>query len=140
MTQRLVADIFAATDVNSGNSPNDCLTKKIILPYYQAGVISLDLRAFPMANFVSQFALRALNTENTLRVYSLALENALGANPPPYGEGWFGEKYRWMARDPSWFASLLVSDVDLEGYSAKQLWAYASTVSNPEFAEGLRVH
>lgn len=93
-----------------------------------------------MANFVSQFALRALNASDTLPVFSRALENALETNPPPYGESWFGEKYRFMVRNPSWFASLLVSDVDLEGYSAKQLWAYANTVSHIEFAKGLQKH
>jgi hypothetical protein len=84
--------------------------------------------------------MRVLNPGERLGVYSLALEKALGANPPPYSEYWFGEKYRRMARNPSWFASLLVSDVDLEGYSARQLWAYASTVSHLKFANGLRVH
>jgi hypothetical protein len=93
-----------------------------------------------MANFVCDLTLSTLNVDNNFGVYGLALENALGANPPPYGVRWFGERYRRMARNPSWFASLLVSDVDLEGYSAKQLWAYASIVSNPTFANGLRAH
>ena len=93
-----------------------------------------------MGNIVSNLALEALCDPNGLKNYRLALSNACKSNPPPYGQAWFGNEFRFRARDYSWFASLLVSDADLEGYSARQLWAYAGAIDDLRFAAGLRRH
>lgn len=92
-----------------------------------------------MTDIVSRAALQALGAGEELRLYAAALEHACESGPP-YGVAWFGREFRRLADDPSWFASLLVSDVDLEGYSASQLWSYADGVADPAFAVGLRVH
>jgi hypothetical protein len=95
-----------------------------------------------MTNLISEFALDRLgaSASSELCHYSSALRGACEAHPPPYGNQAFGESYRRMAEDPSWFASLLASNADLEGYSAKRLWSYARTVTDPNFASGLRTH
>jgi hypothetical protein len=92
-----------------------------------------------MGNVVSSLALGAL-ADPGLATYAFALDRACESSPPPYGESWFGKEYRRVTRDPSWFASLMVSDVDLEGYSATQLWSYADALGGADFADGLRRH
>lgn len=95
-----------------------------------------------MADFISNFTIQELekHEQQNLKVYYSALNHACISNPPPYGKAWFGEEYRRMAKDPSWFANLIISDVDLEGYSAKQLWNYAESISEPELSHDLRIH
>lgn len=95
-----------------------------------------------MANFVSEFVVHTLHddADRSLARYEASLRNACESSPPPYGMGWFGEAYRRLTRNPSWFASLLASDAHLEGYSARQLWAYAGTSIDPDFARDLRLH
>jgi len=72
--------------------------------------------------------------------YGQALRSAFLASPPIYATTGFADHYRKRARDRSWFASLLVSDCDLEGYSAGQLARYASEVGDERFACGLIAH
>lgn len=95
-----------------------------------------------MSNFISEFTIKNLESRKSLNLqnYYSALRNACESNPPPYGENWFGEEYRRMSRDPSWFANLLISDADLEGYSAKQLWIYAGSVDDSALAHDLKLH
>lgn len=95
-----------------------------------------------MSNFISEFTIENIESGEAANLpnYYAALNNACESNPPPYGESWFGEEYRRMSRDPSWFANLLISDADLEGYSAKQLWIYANCVTDSALAHDLRLH
>lgn len=95
-----------------------------------------------MSNFISEFTIKNIESGGAVNLpnYYSALNNACEFNPPPYGKNWFGEEYRRMSRDPSWFANLLISDADLEGYSAKQLWIYASSVTDSALAHDLRFH
>ena len=40
--------------------------------------------------------------------YGRALRAACAASPPPFGFSWYGERYRYHASDPSWFANSLI--------------------------------
>lgn len=96
-----------------------------------------------MPAFLSNFVMNSLasaGSEYEMLNYKSALGNALDYSPPPYSGHRFGEEFRRMARDPSWFGGLLVSDADLEGYSAKQLWIFASTITDQGFANGVMRH
>ncbi len=95
-----------------------------------------------MSNFISEFVVENLQSDKneSFSQYYAALRNACEFNPPPYGENWFGKEYRRMSRDPSWFANLLISDADLEGYSSKQLWIYANSVSDSKMSQDLKLH
>jgi hypothetical protein len=53
---------------------------------------------------------------------------------------WYGKRYRELARDPVWFANLLVADADMEGYSSRQIWAYANSIGDVKIASDVRVH
>lgn len=91
-------------------------------------------------DFVADFALTSLGSLEGLDNYAALLRKALTAESTPYGEAAFGVQYRWLARRPSFFASLLVSDAHLEGYSAGQLWGYADQLEDAGFAAGMRGH
>lgn len=91
-------------------------------------------------DFVADLALASLGDLRGLDNYAVLLRKALTAESTPYGEAAFGVQYRWLARKPSFFASLLVSDAHLEGYSAGQLWGYADQLEDQDFAAGMRAH
>lgn len=95
-----------------------------------------------MSNFISEFVIENLQVgkSRSLQQYCTFLRNSCETNPPPYGEHWFGKEYRRMARNPSWFANLLISDADLEGYSSKQLWIYANSVNDSKMSKDLKRH
>ncbi len=89
---------------------------------------------------VAKITLAALGDTQALPFYRQALQSACRFAPPPYGQRAFGEAFRRSARDPSWFAPELVSNVDLEGYSAAQLWSYAGSVDAALAAQKMRAH
>lgn len=95
-----------------------------------------------MSEFVAQLTLDALATAglDAPAGYTRALRKAFASQPPPYGKQRFGDAYRRRSRRPDWFISLLVSDADMEGYSASRLWQYAPSVEDSTFREGLLVH
>lgn len=93
-----------------------------------------------MTNVVASITLKALNIGEKLPHFQKALKYALSKHPPPYSYNKFAANYRQLAKKPAWFAGLLMSDADLEGYSAKQLWAYSQTLADPDFAEAMRGH
>lgn len=93
-----------------------------------------------MTNIVATITLKALNIGDSLPHFQKALNAALTKHPPPYSYNHFATNYRQLAKKPAWFAGLLMSDADLEGYSAKQLWAYSQTLDDPDFAQEMRRH
>jgi hypothetical protein len=81
------------------------------------------------------------NIEDVKRpFYERALHDACSSSPPPYGMQWFGEEFRCRGRDPSWLASLLVSNADMEGYSAGRLWKYGVTIADKTLSDGMLKH
>ncbi|MDF1662302.1 MAG: ferritin-like domain-containing protein [Planctomycetota bacterium] len=93
-----------------------------------------------MTNIVASITLEALNIGDALPYFQRALNHALTKHPPPYSYNNFASNYRQLAKKPAWFAGLLMSDADLEGYSAKQLWAYSDSLADPDFAHEMRRH
>ncbi|WP_260598078.1 hypothetical protein [Sphingomonas endolithica] len=72
--------------------------------------------------------------------YGGALTAVFDTAPPAYASNLFAREFQRQAKDPSWFASLLVSDCDLEGYSARQLSRYSGEVVDRRVAMGLAAH
>ncbi len=72
--------------------------------------------------------------------YEQVLHNALLSSPPPYEKRWFGNEFRRLGRDPSWLAGLLVSDANMEGYSARRLWQYAVAIEDKSLSSGMLSH
>lgn len=97
-----------------------------------------------MSQFVCELVMGELGRAGAppLEAYSHALRRAARAAAPIYGTARFGRSFRARACDPRWFAGLLVSDADLEGYSAQQLWRYADTLpaEHAEIAAAIRRH
>lgn len=84
-------------------------------------------------------ALRARGVE-ALPHYEAALQAACGACPPPFGQAWYGDKYRAFASDRGWLASSLVANAEKEGEGSRKLWALVSRCSDPDIAEAIRQH
>ncbi len=93
-----------------------------------------------MGIFLADFVLESLGPAPHLADYGKALRHSCAAAPPPYADQWFKGIFHRLSTDPSWFASILVSNVDMEGYSGGQLWAYANRLPDQWFARGLRRH
>ncbi len=60
--------------------------------------------------------------------------------PPPFGEAWYGERYRSAAMDPGWFARSLIANAEKEGEGSKKLWALAARTPDSRIAEAVRLH
>jgi hypothetical protein len=84
-------------------------------------------------------ALRAHGTE-TLPLYEAALRAACTVHPPPFGQAWYGERYRAVASDPVWLASSLVANAEKEAEGARKLWALAGRTPDTDVAEAIRRH
>jgi hypothetical protein len=72
--------------------------------------------------------------------YHAALTEACAAAPPPYGQAWYGDRYRSWAVDPSWMAQSLIDNAAKEGEGAQKLWALAGRSRNSTIAEAVRRH
>ena len=88
----------------------------------------------PELHFVCKFVAESLQPEQYCQVskYFDALDRACQASSPTYATREFGDAFRQSARDPDWLVNLLVSDADMEGYSASRLWEYAHTLLNTD--------
>src|SRR5258706_13707157 len=93
-------------------------------------------------SYVGDLAIASLRADGNLERphYEQALLNACRSSPPPYEKRWFGEEFRSLGRDPSWLAGLLVSDANMEGYSARRLWQYAIAISDNRLSTGMLSH
>jgi len=72
--------------------------------------------------------------------YGRALRAACAASPPPFGLAWYGERYRYFASDPSWFANSLIANAAKEGEGSSTLWDLAPRIENKEVADLVRRH
>lgn len=93
-----------------------------------------------MTNIVAAITLDALQLGDACPLFQSALNHAFNKFPPPYSYNSFAVQYRQLAKRPTWFAGLLMSDADLEGYSAKQLWAYSHSLCDRAFALEMQRH
>jgi hypothetical protein len=84
-------------------------------------------------------ALSAHGTES-LSGYAACLRAACLAVPPPFGEDWYGDKYRAVSEDPQWLAASLVANAQVEGDGARKLWNLVSRTGDGNIAAQVRVH
>ena len=75
--------------------------------------------------------LKRFGTEE-LPAYERALREACNGTPPPFGQAWYGEKYRLLASDPAWLATSLIANAEKEGDGARKLWQLAAGSQDPE--------
>jgi hypothetical protein len=95
-----------------------------------------------MSEVVPDTALNALRQFGIdgLDEYGRALRAACAVSPPPFGLAWYGERYRYFATDPSWFANSLVANAAKEGEGSTSLWSLSSRIKKKEVAELVRRH
>ncbi len=93
-------------------------------------------------NFVAEDTVRALDRIATepLTYYRAALHVACSTAPPPFGQLWYGDKYRFLAVEPTWLAASLIANAEKEGDGSRKLWALAGRASEPRVAEAIRQH
>ncbi|MEZ2310493.1 hypothetical protein AB6809_28010 [Paraburkholderia sp. RCC_158] len=93
-------------------------------------------------SFVCRFVEEHLARSDGLAraTYAKLLAHAFTGNEPPYGRAWFGNEFRRRSRDQEWLISLLLSNVDMEGYSAGRLWEYSQRLGQTAIARGVRKH
>jgi len=92
--------------------------------------------------FIATDTVKALRERGTeaLPHYEAALRAACEACPPPFGQAWYGEKYRTFASDPGWLASSLIANAEKEGEGSRKLWALVARAPDPDVAERIRQH
>jgi hypothetical protein len=92
--------------------------------------------------FVTKLVTKELQRFGTgkLRRYEAALAEACGAAPPPYGEAWYGDRYRSWAVDGAWMAQSLVANASKEGDGARKLWSLSGRTGDRRVAELVRQH
>jgi len=93
-------------------------------------------------SFVADLTLDALRDAGAapLPGYAAALTAAEEAAPPPFGEAWYGKKFRRLASDPRWLAHSLVANASIEGDGARKLWKIAAASPDPETARQIKRH
>ncbi|MCE3261769.1 MAG: hypothetical protein K0R43_848 [Pseudoduganella sp.] len=92
--------------------------------------------------FIATDTMNALRQrgEAQLPCYEQALRSACEASPPPFGEAWYGEKYRELSSDPGWLATSLIANAEKEGEGSRKLWELVARCPDPEIAEAIRQH
>lgn len=93
-------------------------------------------------HFIAESTLNAVRrTEVTdLHNYAAALEYACESAPPPFGEAWYGQKFRRLATDAQWLAHMLVVNADVEGEGARKLWALAEHCPDASITPQIKRH
>lgn len=91
---------------------------------------------------VPRLTFRALGPERLGRLpaYAATLRAACAAHPPPFGQAWYGDRFRRLARDPAWVARSLLVNAAAEGQGARRLWRLAGRAADPAVAEQIRRH
>jgi len=92
--------------------------------------------------YIARHTIQALSESGTeeLPHYEAALQAACITFPPPFGQAWYGEKYRTVALDPGWFAASLIANAEKEGEGSRKLWDLVARTPNQEIAEAIRQH
>ncbi len=92
-------------------------------------------------NIAARLTLDAIGARNDhVADYAVLLERVCADTPPPYGEAWYGERYRAVACDPEWLAQSLVANAQKEGDGARKLWILAARARDQHIAEQVRRH
>jgi len=75
-----------------------------------------------------------------LPLYENALDEATDKVTPACGTAWYGEKYRELAGDPTWFANSLIANAAKEAEGSKLLWELGGRIGDPKISELIRKH
>lgn len=73
-------------------------------------------------------------------VFWSALTAAYDSEPPPYGEGWYGDLFRDYAQRSQWLADILVLNAKKEADGARQLWAFAGRIADRSIKDRVKQH
>lgn len=93
-------------------------------------------------NGVAELTLEALKQHNLgpLERYGRCLRSTFEAHPPPFSAAWYGHKFREMARDPEWFANIIVGNASTEGWGSSKLWVLAGKTHEEPISALIRQH
>lgn len=93
-------------------------------------------------NAVAEITLEALKQHRLgpLERYSRCLRANFEAHPPPFSSGWYGEKFREMARNAEWFANIIVANASTEGWGSSKLWQLAGKTHEEPISALIRQH
>jgi hypothetical protein len=93
-------------------------------------------------NGVAEMTLEALKQHKLgpLERYGRCLRSNFEAHPPPFCAAWYGDKFREMARDPEWFANILVGNASTEGWGSSKLWVLAGKTHEEPISALIRQH
>ena len=92
--------------------------------------------------FIAEITLKALADDGheKLEAYGSMLSRACELSPPPFGEAWYGDKYRALAVEPSWLAQSLIANASKEGEGSRKLWDLVARIEDPNVREQVRQH
>jgi hypothetical protein len=93
-------------------------------------------------SFIPDDTIQALRARSTRELphYEAALRAACDAHPPPFGQAWYGNKYREVAADPSWLAASLIANAEKEAEGSRKLWSLVARTPQAHVAEAIRKH
>jgi hypothetical protein len=93
-------------------------------------------------NSIAELILGVLDPEDSGAYgnYRKAIVNAFDSEPPPYGTRLYGEKFREVAQDPSWFATSLLINAEREAEGSGRLWNLAASTTDPEISACVKGH
>jgi hypothetical protein len=93
-------------------------------------------------NVVAEITLEALKQHQLgpLERYGQCLRANFEAHPPPFSASWYGERFRELARDPEWFANIIVGNASTEGWGASKLWLLAGKTHEEPISGLIRQH
>lgn len=93
-------------------------------------------------NVVTELTLEALKQHQlgSLERYRPFLRATFEAQPPPFTTDWYGDRFREMARDPEWFANVIVGNASTEGWGASKLWYLAGKTRQEDISELVQQH
>jgi hypothetical protein len=89
---------------------------------------------------IARVALAQRHPGLDLRLYFSALEEAIEAEPPPFGTKAYSDLYRGASSDARWMAISLITNAEREGDGAKRLWSLSACSSNRENQQLLKTH
>ncbi|WP_164018955.1 ferritin-like domain-containing protein [Pyxidicoccus trucidator] len=93
-------------------------------------------------NVVAEITLKELEEHQLgpLERYSECLRNTFEAHPPPFSTDWYGDQFREMARDPEWFANIIVGNASTEGWGSGKLWYLAGKTPDAHVSTLIQQH
>jgi len=93
-------------------------------------------------NIVAEITLQSLEEHalGPLERYRECLRNTFEAHPPPFSTDWYGDQFREMARNPEWFANIIVGNASTEGWGSGKLWYLAGKTQDAHVSALIQQH